>query len=95
MKISKKDLDKTLKLSGLKPLHEQAGPAMGGPAPSMGGGPDAGPGGPAPGGPEMGGGEMGGEDKPEDPAALVDQAIEILNKLKDALSGGQGSPDAQ
>lgn len=70
-----------LRLAGL--LNEQAGPPMGG---QDVGGMDA----------QGGGQDAGGEqDQPEDPAALVDQAIEILNKLKDALggAGGGAGPD--
>lgn len=72
-----------LRLAGL--LNEQAGPPMGAAA---GGGADpmAGAGQEQPDQGDQGGGD--------DPAALVDQAIDILNKLKAALGGGQqGQPD--
>jgi hypothetical protein len=40
-------------------------------------------------GPGAGAPPEGGEDKPEDPSALLDQAIELLNKAKEAM-GGKG-----
>jgi hypothetical protein len=71
-----------LKLAGL--LKEQAGPPMGGEQGQMTA-PQGGEQGMAPQGPE------GGEQGAENPAALLDQAIELLNKVKESLGGaGQG-----
>ena len=69
-----------LKLAGL--LKEQAGPPMGGDQGQMAPAPQGGEQGVAPQGTE------GGEQGTEDPAALLDQAIELLNKIKESLGGG-------
>lgn len=60
-------------------------------APPMGGAPE-GPGGPPAEVPGPGG--LPAEDKPEDPATLLDQAIELLNKAKESMSGGDKGPEA-
>lgn len=45
--------------------------------------------------PEAGAPPEGGEEKPEDPAALLDQAIELLNKIKGTMGGGDSEPKAE
>jgi hypothetical protein len=66
-----------LKLAGL--LKEQTGQPMGAPQDQGGG--------------DQGGEEGGDQGGGEDPAALLDQAIELLNKVKESLGGAAGGEE--
>lgn len=76
-----KNLKNVLRLAGLLKEQDEPGLSPGGAPPSPGG---------APGGPPEGA-EGGGDD----PASLLDQAIDLLNKVKAAMSGGGAEGGAE
>jgi hypothetical protein len=82
--------DEALRQQGLYVEQDPSQPAPGGsPAGDSQGMPPP----PEAGAPPEGG--EGGEEKPEDPAALLDQAIELLNKIKGTMGGGDSEPKAE
>ena len=79
--------DEALRQQGLYVEQDPSQPAPGG-APA--GDPQGMPPPPEAGAPPEGG--ESGEERPEDASALLDQAIELLNKIKGTMGGGEKEP---